>query len=102
MVFVIIISIDFKHLLITHIHSYNSLLILKYTPSPPILMAVSTTSQLSVDIVATESIYCDNVQCGNMHNETKVNKSPYSNDWSSYHTFTLQHDYKYGFNCTEP
>ena len=43
---------------------------MKYTPSP-ISIAVSTTSQLSVAIVATESVYCDNVQCGNMYNETK-------------------------------
>ena len=73
MVFVIVIAINFKHLLVIRIHSYNSLLILKYTSSPPISMAVSMMSQLSVDIVATESVYCDNFQCGNMYNEAKVN-----------------------------
>ena len=30
-------------------------------------MAVSTTSQLSVDIVAIESVYGDNGQCGNIY-----------------------------------
>ena len=72
MFFVIVTAIDFKHLLCIHINTYNSLLIVKYTPSPPISMAVSTTSQLLVYIVATESVYCDNVQCGNMYNETII------------------------------
>ena len=50
MVSVIVIAMNVKHLF-TFIHITRS-----------ISMAVSTTSQLSVDIVATESIYCDNVQ----------------------------------------
>ena len=62
-------------------------------PSPPISIAVSKMSQLSVDIIATEGVYCDNVQCDNMYNETKVNLSAHSNDWSNYHTFTLQHGF---------
>ena len=60
MVSVIVIATNFKYLF-TFIHM-TSLLISKYNPSPPISMAVSTTSQLSVDIVATENISCDNVQ----------------------------------------